>query len=325
MNTSVAIACQGGGSHTAFTAGVLSVLASHWPASHQLVGISGTSGGALCAGLFWESWVRGPIAAAEERLRAFWAANSASSPLDAWINAWMMSALSLRGVIPHLELSPYDLPNWGQENFAGLLDAHFDLGAVQARQRPEDPALLLGAVDVQCGSFHIFHSRKCRLQNSMLLASAAIPNFFRAVEVEGRFYWDGLFSHNPPLLSLLEEKPAEIWVIQINPPQRCSLPRSVEEIEDRRNELAGNLSLEQEVESIELINRLIASGHLQHPRCRPVTLRRIQLQLDLPYASKLDRSPSFLARLFAHGIDAAKDFVSELSGPVEQPEGALAT
>ena len=40
----VAIACQGGGSHTAFTAGALGHLLEHLPGSYQVVGLSGTSG-----------------------------------------------------------------------------------------------------------------------------------------------------------------------------------------------------------------------------------------------------------------------------------------
>ena len=47
--TNVAIACQGGGSHTAFTAGVLKELLRDWDDRHELVGISGTSGGAFNA------------------------------------------------------------------------------------------------------------------------------------------------------------------------------------------------------------------------------------------------------------------------------------
>jgi hypothetical protein len=45
----VAIACQGGGSHTAFTAGVLQQLFDEFPSDSHLIGISGTSGGAACA------------------------------------------------------------------------------------------------------------------------------------------------------------------------------------------------------------------------------------------------------------------------------------
>ena len=44
----IAIACQGGGSHTAFTGGVLQALLRNIdPARHRITGISGTSGGAL--------------------------------------------------------------------------------------------------------------------------------------------------------------------------------------------------------------------------------------------------------------------------------------
>ena len=45
MPTNVAIACQGGGSHTAFTAGVLRTLLPELADSdYRLVGLSGTSG-----------------------------------------------------------------------------------------------------------------------------------------------------------------------------------------------------------------------------------------------------------------------------------------
>ncbi len=54
----VAIACQGGGSHTAFTAGVLSrLLQPDVMAGHRVVGVSGTSGGAICALLVWSALI----------------------------------------------------------------------------------------------------------------------------------------------------------------------------------------------------------------------------------------------------------------------------
>ena len=43
----VAIACQGGGSHTAFTCGALQCLLAD--GNHRIVALSGTSGGAVCA------------------------------------------------------------------------------------------------------------------------------------------------------------------------------------------------------------------------------------------------------------------------------------
>jgi NTE family protein len=45
----VAVACQGGGSHTAFTAGVLKKLLMSNQKQYEFVAFSGTSGGAICA------------------------------------------------------------------------------------------------------------------------------------------------------------------------------------------------------------------------------------------------------------------------------------
>jgi NTE family protein len=56
----VAIACQGGGSHTAFTAGVLGrLLGAEELNRYEIVGLSGTSGGAVCALLAWTAVVAG--------------------------------------------------------------------------------------------------------------------------------------------------------------------------------------------------------------------------------------------------------------------------
>ncbi len=53
----IAIACQGGGSQTAFTAGAVKALieaqAGEAGKEFKTVGISGTSGGAVCAALVW--------------------------------------------------------------------------------------------------------------------------------------------------------------------------------------------------------------------------------------------------------------------------------
>jgi hypothetical protein len=70
-------------------------------------------------------------------------------------------------------------------------------------------------------------------------------------------FWDGLFSQNPPVRELTEARPDEIWVIQIDPERRAEEPKSMVDILDRRNELAGNLSLYQELYFIEKINDLV--------------------------------------------------------------------
>ena len=80
----VAIACQGGGSHTAFTAGVLGRLFSDDVLSrYRVVGLSGTSGGAICALIAWSALTGGDPTSAGRLLEQFWKSNSASSPAEA--------------------------------------------------------------------------------------------------------------------------------------------------------------------------------------------------------------------------------------------------
>src|SRR5215218_2740008 len=96
----VAIACQGGGSHTAFTAGVLKrLLQAEELKQHEVVGLSGTSGGAVCALLAWHNLLRGDAAGAAEALDAFWRDNSATAPHEQIINSWVLWASSLQNFI----------------------------------------------------------------------------------------------------------------------------------------------------------------------------------------------------------------------------------
>jgi Predicted esterase of the alpha-beta hydrolase superfamily len=144
-----------------------------------------------------------------------------------------------------------------------------------------------------------------------VLASAAVPLLFRAVEVGGRHYWDGLFSQNPPVRQLPDAGPDEIWVIRINPRARATEPKTVGDIADRRNELAGNLSLEQELHVIRKVNGWV--DRLGDPY-RRIEIREIDLDLDLDLPSKLDRRPAFLRRLFDEGREQAGAFLAGLPG-----------
>src|SRR4030095_5701 len=105
----VAIACQGGGSHTAFTAGVLKrLLGAEELAGVEIVGLSGTSGGAGCALLAWSALLAGRAAAAGGRLEAFWVDNSASTPVEQLVNAWVVWAAKLENLVVLPAIRPYD-------------------------------------------------------------------------------------------------------------------------------------------------------------------------------------------------------------------------
>ena len=187
----VAIACQGGGSHTAFTAGVLKRLVGAQDlVGMEIVGLSGTSGGAVCALLAWSALLDDDPPAAGVRLEAFWADNSASTPLEQLVNAWVLWAARLENLVVLPAVSPYDTPTSVQalSEFRAMLERRvdFDQLAVKTGQAgASGPMLLLGAVDVLSGDFRAFNSHREPITVDMVLASAAIPNLFRAAQVDG--------------------------------------------------------------------------------------------------------------------------------------------
>jgi NTE family protein len=170
--TRVAIACQGGGSHTAFTAGVLDRLCGDVLDTHEVVGLSGTSGGAVCALLAWYALRDDDPAAAGRLLAQFWADNSASSPWEQLLNASAMLAGNLQEFVAMPAISPYDnvLSDSAAEEFKAMLWRRVDFDRVEPA--PEEPVLVIGAVDVLSGEFRAFDSRRDRISAETVLASA---------------------------------------------------------------------------------------------------------------------------------------------------------
>jgi len=321
----VAIACQGGGSHTAFTAGVLMTLLRSrdaWRHAYEPVALSGTSGGAICALLAWQGLLEDDWEGGAARLDAFWKDVSAGEPWDAVVNAWTIWLARLRDVMAVPELSPYAVPPWGQQRLRRMLERHVDFPRLHALAADGGPALLVSAVDVLTGRFRVFRNEEVTADT--ILASAAVPPIFRAVPIGGGLYWDGLFSQNPPIKDFLagrraEDKPDEIWLVRINPETREAEPRLISEIADRRNELAGNLSLAQELDFVAKVNEWLAEGRLSLLRYKPVAVRTIALRGDLDLASKLDRTPAFLAAVIAAGEREAARFLETLTRPSAPP------
>jgi NTE family protein len=323
--TRVAIACQGGGSHTAFTAGVLQHLLTY--GNQEIVALSGTSGGAICALLTWYGLACGSRNEAAALLEKFWTDNSAISPLNRLQNDALVGLARLQDVVGLPTVNPYDYPEFARQELTRLLRESVNFDEVARLQGNGDlPLLLVGAVDVRTGGHKLFSSRPLSASNGSsatarragditleaVLASAAVPPFFRAVHTEGTWFWDGLFSQNPPVRDLVDApgaRPQELWVIRINPRTRAEEPVTVAEIVDRRNELSGNLSLDQELYFIHKVNAWVSKGLLPKPY-QTITVREIPLREDLDLASKLDRDPRLIRRLMEQGRLAAEEFLS---------------
>jgi NTE family protein len=311
--TNVAIACQGGGSHTAFTAGVLKELLREWDDEYELVGISGTSGGAFNALATWYGLVTADAERSIDLLDAIWDDLSASDISDQFTNEFVvgLSRLASAGV-PMFEVSPYDVPGAevGKDAIRETLERHIDFEEIPGLCRRDVPELVVGTVNVNAGTFETFTNED--VTPEAVLASAAVPNLFEAVEINGHYHWDGLFSQNPPIDDLMavevSRKPDELWVIQINPQVRDGEPSSLEEIADRRNELSGNISLNQELRVIERVNDWIDRGYLPESEFTKTTVHRIEMGKAYHCSTKVDRRPSFIRELMELGERRATEF-----------------
>jgi NTE family protein len=307
----VGIACQGGGSHTAFTAGVLQSLMEKLPSDAEVVAFSGTSGGAICATLAWDGLLHGDPKLAVRKLQEFWDTMAAREPWDRIFNQCLLGVMGLRDVMAMPEFSPYQLPTWGEERFRNMLLRYFNFDELrELARRPGAPIIRISAVEVLSGHFEVFGGES--LCVDCILASAAIPELYRAVSVPDRgVYWDGLFSQNPPIKDLVHQQIDELWLIQINSSTCLRVPTEAHEIADRRNALAGNLSLEQELRFIQVINRAIAEGKITDTSFRPVRVERIALDRDLGYRTKLDRRAEMLDELRDYGKVKGRRFLRE--------------
>ncbi|HKQ71289.1 MAG TPA: patatin-like phospholipase family protein, partial [Polyangiaceae bacterium] len=282
----------------------------------------------------------------EDRIIGCWKDLSAQTPQEILLDKMGVGFLRLveRGLIPSIASSPSSpqFRLWSEvvasfvsrpeyTNLGVLLSKHIDFDTLPAVVEPDSPVLLVGAADVLKGSFKVFSSALGEINLDALLASAAIPNLFPAVWVDGHAYWDGIFSSNPPIVAFLQKAymgkhrlPEEIWIIQINRSEHDAVPERPSDILDRRNHLSGNLSLQHELQLIEMVNLLIREDALTDRfRARfgldttePITVRFIrmsaELQRGLDYPSKLSRQPDHIENLIADGEAQAKAFLAGL-------------
>lgn len=315
-STNVAIACQGGGSHTAFTAGVLMELFENWDSDARLVGISGTSGGAFNALAAWYGLVTGDESKAAGTLSNLWDDLMARSAGDKWVNQWLLTLNRMQSTgTPLPQFSPYQLPgsDLGKDRIRAVLERHIEFDAIPGYCTSTAPELVVGTVDVNAGEFDTFTNENVTVE--AVLASAAIPTLFEGVEVNGNLHWDGLFSQNPPVNDLTnqppERKPDELWVIQINKQTLDTHPKTLDEIADRRNELSGNISLNQELRFIEQVNEWIADGVLPNEQFRQIQIHRLEMGRRYHCSTKVDRDPEFIEELLALGRDRGRLFLDE--------------
>ena len=307
------LALQGGGSHGAFTWGVLDRLLEDEGLAFS--GISGTSAGALNAGVLATGYANGGRAGARAALASFWADVGASGACFGGAAA----RLPGRGLATfNLDQNPmYALFNQFSRAFSPYQLNPFDLNPLRdvAARHVDEAAMQAGpiavfvtATAVRTGQPRVFGARELTLD--ALLASACLPHLFRAVEIGGQPYWDGGYSGNPAIWPLIYNTPAvDILLVKINPLVRPGTPETAEEIADRVNEITFNAGLVGEMRAIAFVQRLVAQGRLDPGQYKNLRLHMVADDrglAPLDASSKLNTDPVFLARLHGLGRGAAE-------------------
>jgi NTE family protein len=176
-----------------------------------------------------------------------------------------------------------------------------------------------------------FWHQRLPLSLSGVAASGTLPAFREAQYIKGAgYYWDGLYSQNPPVHEFVaepDEAPDELWIVRINPQQWPELPKTNAEIQDRQNELMGNLSLHKELDFILKVNawRNQYKGNFADDQ-KDVIVRTIKMRKEtvdeLQFSSKFDRGPDLMRRLREEGCEVATEWLANWPNVGSYPDDA---
>ncbi|CAG9217656.1 Alpha/beta hydrolase [Paraburkholderia tropica] len=311
----VDLALQGGGSHGAYTWGVLDrLLEEPWL---RIEGISGTSAGAMNAAVLASGFAHDGAPGARKALESFWrrVADAARfSPfrrgfVDMLLGRWTLDhspvfvALDMMARVA----SPYDLNPASFNPLRNILAETIDFDAL----RNSRIKLFTTATRVSNGQARVF--RNADLTPDALLASACLPTLFQAVEIDGEAYWDGGYAGNPSITPLIRETDSvDTILVQVNPVERAGTPRSAREIINRVNEIAFNAPLIKELRMMALLHKVADAGSEEGRRWATMRLHRVHsdMLVALGSSSKLNAEWSFMTMLRDEGRRNADAFLA---------------
>ncbi len=319
----ISIALQGGGSHGAFTYGVLHRLLQE--PELKIDGISGTSSGAVNGCLLSDGLSESTSnETAIKRLDDFWC------DLGQTFNRIFKPSYDL-GDIPILNVdsgklnldmflhmtqffAPYVFNPADLNPLRELLEKHINFRRLK---KNIDPKCFVAATSVKTGKLKIF--RRQELTVDHILASACLPSLHHAISIDDENYWDGGFAGNPPIFPLIfEGKAADIVIVIVHPLSRDELPATMEMIRSRFSEIAFSASFLREMRAIAFCKRYIndqwrAGGALEK-RLNNIRIHIIhgdEYIRKLAPESRYEASPDMIEKLKAVGYESAERWLEE--------------
>jgi len=270
----IVLALQGGGALGAYQAGVYEALAEAGIHPDWIAGISiGAINAAIIAG--------NPPNSRVARLREFWtqvtadglwpglgdagasvAIGDSARHLLNQVNASFAFTRGARGFFAARPVSPWLQP-------AGAIEAtsFYDIGDLKRtlerlvdfdRLNAGTTRLSVGAVNVRTGNFVCFDTTNHGIRSEHVMASAALPPGFPAVEIEGEHYWDGGLVSNTPLQWIVDTRPrrdtlafeVDLWS------SRGEFPRNILEVMAREMEIRYSSRTRAETDRFRYLQRL---------------------------------------------------------------------
>ncbi|MEM7192738.1 MAG: patatin-like phospholipase family protein [Pseudomonadota bacterium] len=315
------LALQGGGAHGAFTWGVLNRLLREDRIA--ITAVSGASAGAMNAVVLADGLEAGGAKEARRQLDQFWTsvsqdgglASNVDEIVDAMSKFWHVPGFEAWGAMASAEnmatmMSPLGLVPLELNPLGALLEEIVDFDRIRKAQAVQ---LFIAATNVRTGRGRIFINSE--ITTKAVLASAALPHLFRAVEIDGVPYWDGGYVANPPLWPFYEgDSASDVVLIQVNPKHRNADPTSSLEIAQRENEIMFNAALIKELRSIFFLDYLLDKGALDPAKFSRKRLHLIDGTRALSQygdASKMDTSLPFFETLKKAGEAAASHWLEQ--------------
>lgn len=261
------LALQGGGAHGAFTWGVLDRLLEL--DDYTIDAVSGTSAGAVNAVAFAAGYMEDGAEGARRKLEQVWRAVNAShgyEPGRRTLDQVPAEAPQLDPSPAHLffsamskVLSPYEFNPLEIDPLKLILEDQIDFDGL----RKHAPVhLFINATEARTGRGRIFMGSEITLD--AVLASACLPAYRHAVRIGGRYYWDGGYSANPPLLPLIEHAGAEdTMIVRLTPTPLAGVPTAAKDIQGNVNRIMFSQPLRKEVELIETVRRMTNGKSVQ--------------------------------------------------------------
>jgi len=249
----IALVLQGGGALGAYQAGVYDGLAASNLHPDWVAGISiGSVNAAIIAGNRPEERA--------ERLRDFWREVTRDFSWDIAPIRFLLThgdlarsatnqASAFRGLLYGASgfFEPRLPPPWLQPSGSLEATSFYDTAKLRTtlerlidfdRINSGETRLSLGAVNVRTGNFVYFDTATHTIRPEHVMASGALPPGFPAVEIDGEHYWDGGLVSNTPLSWIVEGKPGDTLVFQVDLwSSRGEFPRSLADALTREKEI----------------------------------------------------------------------------------------